>query len=99
MSHNLHRWFNLSIYVKVLTNVVSAGVVDAQQLGLGGVSARGNCHCHREEEEDLKYHDSQVVLTFSSFLGSVQKRYGGCLFVGFCIFCLIVLVFSSEFDK
>ena len=70
---------------------MSAGVVDAQQLGLGGVSARGNCHCHREEEEDLKYHDSQVVLIFSSSLGSVLYL----LVFAFVCFGF----FSSEFDK
>ena len=61
--------------------IVSAGVVDAQQLGLGGVSARGNCHRHREEEENLKYHDRQVEIILSLSFGSVQKRLRAVAFV------------------
>ena len=37
------------------------GFVDAQQPRPGRLSARGNCHRHREEEKDVKYHDCQVL--------------------------------------
>ena len=78
------RLLQLCIYVslvKVLTNMISAGVVDAQQLGLGRIPARGNCHRHREEEENLKYHDRQVKIILSLSFGSVQKRLRAVAFV------------------